>query len=346
MPVRTGYEQVIGQRAGDTYAVKAKDVGEVTFVGPEHLVVSYASDDLPDDHVSIGRYYGKSAGLTIPHDIVTDMKVGDAVKRGDVVAFNTGFFERDVFNPTDVVWKSGILVTVALVEDTNTIEDSSAISEDIARKMRINTSNIREIVLRFDQGISNLVNLGESVESESILCFIEDALTAQSGAFAEEVIDSLSVMGRNSPRAKYDGTIAKIDVIYNGQLEDMTDSMRQVAMAADKRRAKRVKQLNNDDAATGLVSDIEMDTMIVRIHIDSNAGAADGDKVVFGNQLKSVVCRVMTGRNETKDGTPIGALFGAQSVEARQVLSPLHMGTTNVLMSLLSKRSAKAYRES
>jgi len=73
-------------------------------------------------------------------------------------------------------------------------------------------------------------------------------------------------------------------------------------------------------------------------------GVTAGDKLVYASQLKSVISRVMTGRNETESGEAIDALFGNTSVEDRMVLSPKLMGTTNTLLRVLSQHIASVYR--
>lgn len=60
--------------------------------------------------------------------------------------------------------------------------------------------------------------------------------------------------------------------------------------------------------------------------------------------MKTIFGRVMRGVNRTESGEDIDALFGYQSINNRIVLSPELIGTTNVLLRLISKRVAAAYR--
>ena len=77
--------------------------------------------------------------------------------------------------------------------------------------------------------------------------------------------------------------------------------------------------------------------MVIRIYIDQEVSASSGDKVVVGNQMKTVISRVMTGRNECETGDPIDLIFGNTSVEERKVYSPKLISTTTVLLEVLSK---------
>lgn len=66
-------------------------------------------------------------------------------------------------------------------------------------------------------------------------------------------------------------------------------------------------------------------------------------KGVFANQLKTVVGEILDNEITTEDGTVIDAIFGKLSVDNRIVGSVDEMGTTNVLLDLLTKRAIKAY---
>lgn len=344
-PLRTGYEMVLAHRVDDIFAATAKADGVVTEVTEESITIKYDDPELPLLKVAIGRYYGIVSGTTVPHDIVTDLVVGDRVSKDHVVVWNSGFFERDIIQPTQVVWKAGVMVRTALMETPDTHEDSSAISQDLSKRLEMNTTEVRELLVNFKQDVRNLAGVGQVLDADSILCNIIDTLSSGDGAFDDATVDTLSALARNSPRSKVDGVIGKIEVVYNGDLEDMSETLREIAMAADQRRAKRARRLKKG-VTTGYVRDLEMDTMLIKIYIDSTLGAADGDKGVFGNQMKSVIGRVMSGRNETESGDALDAIFSYSSTNNRIVLSPDVMGTTNVLLRLATERAIKAYRGS
>ena len=344
-PVRTGYEQCIGQRTGALFTIRAKASGQVKKVTKSLLVIEYDDANLPDDHIELGRTYGTVPGKTVPHDIVSDLSVGREVHGKDVVAWNSGFFERDYFNPNDVVWKSGIPVRVALLDGHETIEDSCQVSERVVDLLEMQKTGLRELEFTADQEISDLVQVGDELGSESILCIVEDSSTSGMDLFDDESRDTLSVMSRNSPSAQYDGRVNKIEVIYNADYEDMSPSMRELVERADKDRAARVRRLKSDDVKTGYASDLPIDTVQIKIYIDSYNSAADGDKAVVGHQLKTVIGNVMHGVNETESGIPIDVKFGYLSVEDRMTGGVISTGTGAVLMRLAGKRAAKAFRD-
>ena len=351
-PLLTGYEQIIPHRVDDTFCHTAKADGVITKRDREHIVVSYPGTNLPDESVRIGTIHGVSAGAVVPHKLVSDLKAGMAVRRGDAIAYNSGFFKPDPMNPGRVSWMQGCLVNVALAETVDTTDDSCAISEETSERMSTNTCKVRTIIGTFEQAVRNMVEVGDPVSTDSILCNIEDPLTAEYDLFDDSSASTLRLLAANSPRAKYSGVVDKIEVIYNGTLDNMSDSLRALVEESDDRRATLARKLKNGEAPTGQVTGygridgttLEPNTLAIRIYIVGKNGMGAGDKAVFAHQLKTVVRRVMTGKHETESGIPIDAIFGYSSIDNRIVVSANKMGTTNTTLSVLGDRMARVYR--
>ena len=60
--------------------------------------------------------------------------------------------------------------------------------------------------------------------------------------------------------------------------------------------------------------------------------------------MKTVHGRVIEEQMHTEDGTPIEAVFGMKSIEARIVESPIIIGTTTTLLKAIAKKAIAAYR--
>lgn len=349
MPVRTGYEQVIAHRTGSLFASTAKKDGRVVSVSEDGIVVEYSDGETKG--FPLGRKYGSAAGLTIPHTLISEMKEGQKFKAGEVISYNPGFFERDILNPTNVVWKQGALVKVALMERADTLEDSSAISPRVGELLRTKVTKIRMVKMNFDQKITLKVKTGQAVKSEDILCVIEDAVTANQNLFDETSLDTLRVLSAQTPTAKAKGVLEHIEMRYHGDKEDMSESLRQLANTCDKELVRQQKAAGKKPY-TGKVDDsfrvegdpLMLDTLVITFYITSEIPAGEGDKGVFGNQLKTVFGKVFTGEVKSESGVEIDAIFGQKSVDDRIVNSPPAMGTTNTLLKVLAKRVVKAYR--
>lgn len=347
--VRTGYEQVIAHRTSDLFATTAKKPGKVIALTEYGLTVEY--DDGKKQGIELGRRFGSAEGATIPHEVRAAVKLGQRLKVGDLIAYNEGFFEPDFLDPSQVVWKPGVTVKVALMESPLTLEDSSAISKKTAELLRSKTTKIREIIVDFKQTVHELVKVGAAVTSEDILCVIEDETTARNEVFNKESLDTLRILTAQTPQAKATGIVERIEVYYHGEKEDMSDSLRALASASDREFAARHRSVGRT-VMTGQVDEsyrsdgdsLLLDTMAIKVYITSDVSAGVGDKGVFANQMKTVFGHVLESEVTTESGLEVGAIFGAKSIQARIVHSPDQIGTTTTLLDVLAGRVVKAYR--
>lgn len=342
-PVGTGEEDIIALRTGDMFSFVAKGKGVISNVDHDsHVTITYNDPNIPDDIVEIGTRYGKSAGHIVAHKLVCDLPKGSKVNEGDVIVYNTGFFTRSIFDPTQVTWKNGVISRVAFMDTPDTLEDSIAVAPTLASKLKMIKADFKEITIRFDQTLRNLVREGDAIEVGSILCNIEDAITAQSSMLDDEIMNSLKTLEMRSPKSPMSGRVGKIDVIYHGDLDDMNDDLRTLVMSFDRARAKKAKMLGSE-ITSGEVSDLDMDTVKISIYFEGSLSAGDADKAVVCNQLKTEICRVMVGENNDQYGNPIDAIFGYSSVSDRIITSAEKIGTTNTLVVLANQRAALAF---
>lgn len=349
-PLRTGYERVVAHRTDDLFAYTAKQDGRVVDVDESTVTLEYKDGEVV--RIEIGRRFGDAAGTTYAHSVVSAVKKGQRVKEGDIVTFNENFFELDPIDPKQAVWKAGVIVRTALAESPDTLEDSSAISQKVAEAIITDSTEVRDIVVSFDQIIHNLAKVGDEVDSESILCNVENPVTSDNKLFDEETLDTLQLLSMQNPRAKKSGVVERIEVFYNGDKADMSESLRRIVNVSDREMMRRTKALDGQ-GHNGRVDNnmrirnnpLELDNALIRVYITGPSKAGPGDKAVFGNQLKTIFGRVMEGVNESEDGEAIDAIFGYRSISDRLVNSSEIMGTTISLLKTLTKQVVKKYRE-
>jgi hypothetical protein len=347
-PLRTGYEQVLAHRTDEQFAKAAEQDGKVLEVSDKHIKVENADGTITA--LELGRYFGTSAGTVLPNDLTTVFKVGDVVKKGDILVYSEGFFEPHTFNKKQVVWKAGVIAKTAIMEASFTLEDSSAITERLARELGTQITKVKTVTVRFDQTVRNLVQAGDATDLDTILCTIEDSVTANNDLFDEESLSYLRLLSAMTPRAKTVGKVEKIEVFYHGDIEDMSESLQELAVAGDRERKRQSRKLNKP-TVTGSVDQslridgngLDLDTMAIRVYITTDVGTGIGDKAVFANQMKTVIGRVLEGVHETESGKPFDAIFGFKSIQDRIVLSPMIIGTTNTLLRVIGENAADIY---
>lgn len=316
---------------------------------------SYSESDLAcySKSYELGIFHGTVTGTTVPHTRVTDLKVGHKFKKGDALVFNSGFFTRSELNPNNVVYKAGVMSRIALLENSDTIEDGCVITENLASKLTTPKTELHGVIVDFNTIIHNLVKVGDHVEPETILCTLESYTGGNGEVKDAEAIKALSRIAANNPKAKVYGKISEIQVLYFGKIEDMHFSLQKIVEEYDSARAKHVKQFMTTDAKTGKIDEpirvankkVTNNQVAIKIFIDGELAAGTGDKLVFGNALKSTISRVATDPIRTNSGEEVDGLFGYQSVSDRIVLSPEISGLMNSIMIALSKRVGTMYKK-
>jgi hypothetical protein len=352
-PVRTGYEQVIANRCSDKFAYSAKGDGKVISVDDKYLQIQYKDESGEEviKGIPVGTKHGLAAGAVIPHKTVTDLKAGAKFKKGDILTWNNGYFSRDYLNPGGVSSKGGVLARMAILESSDTIEDSSAISERLVKQLATPISKMKTILVSFTDSVTNLVKEGDAVDIESILCVIEDASTAELSKNDTSLV-GLTKLSGSTPRAKFRGTVGKVEIVYMGKPEDMHPTLKSIALKDAKARKETIKSTGVDGATTGEIfattfvggEKVTPNTMAITIYMDSELENAVGDKAVFDNALKTIVGRVMTGTNTTEDGEPIDGLFSYDGISRRIVPGAFSNGITNTTLLALGEAFVKAYR--
>ncbi|WP_216088708.1 hypothetical protein, partial [Shigella flexneri] len=115
----------------------------------DHIEITY--EDGSKEAFPLGRWFGPHEGTFYPHTLVTRWKAGDKLPAGAVITYNEQHFEPDIYDPTQVSWKNGVLATVALLEAEEVIEDSNAISERFAKKMVGQVTKLKEVTINSNQ---------------------------------------------------------------------------------------------------------------------------------------------------------------------------------------------------
>lgn len=347
--VRTGYEQVVSQRATDMFAVTAKQDGVVVDITEKGIIWQY--QDGSKEGAILGRRYGNAEGSTYPHDISTLLLPGNKFKKGDNLAYNTGFFERDIMNPKSVIWKTATTARTCLYESSQTHEDSSSISAKLSARLSAKTTKVRSVVVSFKNDVRGIVKVGSEVESDTILCVVEDETTTGTDLIDDDVLETLQKLSAMAPKAKYKGVVDKIEVFYHGDKSDMSQGLRNLANLSD-RNIDDVNKAASKTAYSGAVDaeyrvagkPLMLDTAEIKFYITVHNSSGLGDKNIYGNQLKSVVGEVMDYEMTTESGLEIDAIYGGNSVDARIVLSPMIIGTTTTLMKKISLNAALIYK--
>lgn len=319
-------------------AVAAED-GKVKSIENNVVQVEYKGGNVKA--YPIGDQITKGPGALYSTTIATDLKVGQTVKKGDVLTYNSDFFEKDWYNPDGVAWRSGIKATIIFEDSLETYEDGSVISKRVADLCTSKVADVREVILAFDQIPARMMKVGEVVEYDSILCTIQEPVMAGSIKLDEKTIKGLEQLAQDKPKAKFYGTIQAIEVYYQGEMADMNPDLQKVVHKYEAlTKARRVSM--GEPATTCQVdhtfkingNPLNKNEVVFKFYISHDVGMDVGDKLVFGNQMKATVSRVLTGVNRTAGGEPVDGYFSYRGDMNRIVNSLKLWGTTSKLLDV------------
>ena len=345
---RTGYEYLIAHRTSELYSKVAKDAGKVTGLYSDHMEITY--NDKTVERYPLGLVIGEASGEYHRHTRVTDLKVGDSFRKGDVVGWNTQWFGRDLFCPGQVALKQGRQARIALVEDQDTYEDSIAISKELAEESVTPYIKAKRFVIEAEQVINWKVKVGDKVDYDAILCDVEDShlVGSESDNTLKEEVNRLGI---KQHRSNHHGEVVQIEVMYNAPKDTMSESVAKFITANDKTR-KRKFDIDGTSAVTGAVNTtlnvskpvLSPGKVLFTVYVESMDPSTTADKYVIGNQMKGTVGSIMQRLLTTKDGRTIDVKSSFKGMFNRMVLSLRDKLGSNEVTLQVTKLAINVYR--
>ena len=292
--------------------------------------------------------YTSSSGMFLTQEISCDVKKGDRVKKGDILCYNKQYFRRDP-NSKNVSWMHGHHANVLMMESDWTFEDACVITKKLGGELAMNPVYERVIELDKNTLIHKSANVGDKVEyTDYILYFEEGFIDIVTEGKTVKNPEYLSNLLRHLPKAKYTGTIVKIEAYYGCAQDTMHPTLANFVRRIQKDKVALAKMAKGTDNAhlypepkplpkgTKMPGGmLDENTVLIKYYIQADVSAGFGDKLVFDSCLKSVVSKVLEEPIYTESGVEVDAIFSGASVSRRIITSPLSYGiTTRVLMAL------------
>lgn len=281
---------------------------------------------------------------SIKHTMTTHLKVGDKVRIDEAIGYDSGFFELNIYDPKTIILKMGSYVKLAFIEDKSTYEDSIYFNKKILPNIGEVTYKILSKVVDTKAHITNVLPEGTVVKYGMKLMTIIDSELASNVNISDKAREIMSDSIDASPKAKVNGMIDRIDVIYNCDLEDMDPSIRELAEVSNKRfkvekgtdgRVTHEYSINGNPLRAGEIE--------IKYYISSIKDGTIGDKFIAIHQLKNTMGSIVDDI-ATEDGEVLDGVFGNRSVNNRITNSGYLIGTTNRLLEYYTDKAIKAYK--
>lgn len=348
-PYRTGGERTMIGRMPQEFGQVAKGDGVITEATGKIIQVEYK--DGTKASFQIGDISVNAEGTFYPHTLKTPLAKGSKVKKGDVLYYNANFFKESTLDKGAVDYSTGILAYTAFREANYTIEDSCAISEELSGRLETVITKLRSKVVNFDQEVDGLMKVGQSVELDTPLFQIKDAFTAEMDK--DDLARALSRFSTHVLKADIVGVVSRVEVYYNGDIMEMSDSLAKATRTSEAVRRETAK-VKDEKFYPNVVNryvridsrQLESKQALIVYHISVTLGTSVADKLVFASQLKSTIGQVLFGKNTTLDGEGLDAIFGAISCINRTVLSVYRQGAVNTYLRYLGEDAYKLWKES
>lgn len=355
--ITNGSDEALPYLCSDMFAFKAKNKGKITEITKDYMIIQYSNNE--KDFVDLRENIKKNSdgGVFEVLKLDTDLKVGDVVKEGQVVAYDKKSFVRNT-GSGNLATSVGILSKVAILETDEGYEDSAIISKRLSENLMSQVVIQKQVLLDANTNVYKMIKKGKSINVGDTLMIIqnafddEDANTLLKNITDEELI---STAGRIPITSKITGVVQDIKIYRSCDLEDMSDSLRKVVedYESNIRKLKRVSKDSINNAAADLEPDYKLpptgklknspNHVLIEFYLRYDDKMSIGDKVVYYSALKGVTKDIFPEGKEPKSNfrpdEQIDTLLSIESINARMVGSIINTGCINKILIELGRKA-------
>lgn len=336
--IRTLEEMTIAYRVGKEFTFMAQQDGIVTKITDKTIEVEYK--DKTKEEGILGDWSTRpESGKAFKNTVKTDLKENDRFKRGDAIAYNTAFFQKDYLFKNKLVYKMATYANVGLTEEEATKDDSSVVSKAMYSKLVTQIYYAQGFIFKATDILIDIPKENSKLKPDSYLYTIMNNNLSEDVQLSNNVIESLQEIKNNSAVSSKEGTLDFIEIYYNSFIDELSDTFKD--LLKNKKLVRKAEQVSNQYSVDG--RPLAKGEVHMVFYIASKQEAGGGEKVVLANQLKSIVGDVIPYQMISKGGIELDMLFSKLSVENRVVNSAYIMGTANLLLDLEAQELLKIW---
>lgn len=231
--VSNGFEESVKYHLSSDFVVIADEDGEVVEINDEAkmIVVKYKSGKCRAVSLTGEIVKNGGGGFYLSNQLETSLKVGDKVKKDDVIAYHKDFFTNTKFNNCRM--NMGTLAKVALMSTYNTYEDGTFITERLSQDAATEMCFPKQAVIGIHSNVEYMVKEGQHVN-------VGDPLIQFDTSYDDEELNSLlSNLGddlqaaalansRNTIQSKYAGVIESIKMYSPYDIDELSPSLQKI----------------------------------------------------------------------------------------------------------------------
>ena len=236
--VTTGADQAMPYLASNMFAFKAKNDGIVKEINPKYMIVEYK--DKTRDYIDLSEQIKKNSdgGFYITLQLITNLKVNQRFKSGDILAWDKKSFNKKIGN-NKLAYSMGHIAKIAVMTNEDGFEDSGVCSEWLAESMASDIVMQKSIDLPPNTNILKIVSIGDKIREGEPLMIFQNAFDEDD---ANEILKNLTIednniteVGRIVINSSYTGDIADIKLYRTCEIFEMSTSLQKLFKNNDAR---------------------------------------------------------------------------------------------------------------
>lgn len=230
--IGNGVEKVLPYHISSEFTVVAEDDGKIVDKNDNYVVIQYNNGKYRSIDTSMKIRKNSSSGFFIETQLVCNKKVGDKVKKNEIVAWDNKAFDK-IGNQPDVSMRLGPLLKVAIVPEWDIYEDSAPITAGASEKMSATLVASVNITLDKDAFVSKFVKVGDKINAgENIIVYDnyheDEEVIAMLNDLREDLAEDVIETNYSTEKSHYTGVIADIDIISTVPLDQLSPSLQKI----------------------------------------------------------------------------------------------------------------------
>ena len=237
-------ESIVPYLLSDEFIVDAKEDGTVIDIDNGFCIIQYKSGKKQAINIAPRAQKNASAGFWIDNTLVTNLKVGDKFKQGDILAYNNKHFTKNAEDP-GASMNLGVLCKIAITSQWDVFEDSAPISKRLSEKLSAEMVDEKSVIFSPYTHIYSMAKIGDTIKAGDPLIVFSDAMNEEMQrafkAYREERQEAIIESAKTTIASKYTGEIMDIRVYTTSELDSLDPSLRKVV----EDYWRRIKQKND-----------------------------------------------------------------------------------------------------
>lgn len=237
------------------YTVVAQEDGKVVAIENDQVIIQYKNGRYDSFSLVPKQQKNSAGGFYIEASFQTDLKVGDKVKKGEVVAYNPRAFTKNK-DDLSASMNIGVLCKMAICPTFDEYEDSAPITTELSKRLATVMVHEQRVVLSKDAVVYMMSKIGQHVEvGDSLIEYDnsnEDPTMAELWAnMAETYGEALTDVAITKFKSEFSGEITNIKIYSAVDGEELSDkSLRKIVQDywnTIKKRNKTLEKYRNPD---------------------------------------------------------------------------------------------------